>query len=609
MIIKHYIIILLLCCAGSVMGQNFTAAVSKTQVAAGETFEVQFTINANAEKYTPPSFSGFQVVGGPNESSSMSSVNGAVTQSVSIGYELVATKEGTYTIGSASLVANGKQLSTKPITIKVVKGSPARQNAAQQQQQQQQGVADEPVEQATGGDISKNIFIKAVVDKTHVYLGEQLTVTYKLYTRVGIVSNDMDKAPDLNGFWSQDVNKNPQQQNIPWKVESYKGQRYNVADIKQTILFPERDGDLTIDPLSMTFVVRQAMPARDVIEQMFGGAYKDMKVKVTSTPVAIHVKPLPEAGKPASFTGAVGVFKIDGGIDKNELKANEALNYKLKITGSGNIKLLKEVNINPPADFEKYDPKITDTVTETIQGVSGSRMLNYLLIPRHEGKYNIEPVQFSYFNPATGRYVSLSTKGFAIKVNKGVDGGGNVTSLAPADQKDIKLLNKDIRYIKTSGLDLYNQGESFFGSAGYYLLLLLGPLAFLGAFAYRRYTEEQNSDVIKVKNRRAAKIAAKHMANAQTELTAGNTKAFYEAVSKGLYGYLSDKLNIPAADLNQDNIAAELSARNVNADLVKKLIGTLDLCEMARFAPVSGVSQQQVFEGAKSTINDIETNV
>lgn len=606
MTIKHYILTILIFCTTAVMGQSFVAQVSKTQVGTGEVFEVQFSLNGSGgDKFTPPNFAGFQVVGGPNQSQSMSSINGQVTQSVSIGYELVAAKEGTYTIGSAYIVINGRPVSTRPITITVVKGSPQRQ---QQQQQAQSPYGDEQQPDAASTDMKKNIFIRAVIDKSKVYLGEQITLTYKLYTRVGILSNDLDKAPDLNGFWSQDINKN-QQQNIPWKMEVYNGQRYNMAEIKQTILFPERAGNLTIDPIIMTFMVRKALPARDVMEQMFGGRTEDVKIKVASAPVTVHVQTLPEAGKPAGFTGAVGSFSIEGTVDKKELKANEAINYNLKITGSGNIKLLKEVSINPPADFEKYDPKITDNITETINGVSGTRELAYLMIPRHQGNYTIEPVQFSYFNPKTNRYVTLSTPAFPIKVDKGTDAAGNVTSLAPVDQRNIKMLAKDIRYIKLSSPDLSKEGDSFFGSAGYWLLVLLGPLAFIAAFAMRKRTEELNSDIVKVKNRRAAKLAAKHMANAANELKAGNTKAFYEAVSRGLYGYLSDKLNIPAADLNQENIAAELKSKDVSDVLVKNMTDTLELCEMARFAPVSHVSQQQVFDGAKSTINDIESNV
>jgi hypothetical protein len=603
MTIKHYILILLLFCTSGLLAQDarFSASVSKNQVGTGEQFEVDFTLNANGDKFTPPNFSGFQLLSGPNESTSMTSINGNTTSSVSIGYILMAEKEGAYTIGSASVIVNGKQLVTNAIKIKVVKGQPARQNNNQAQSGPDNSVSANP-----SADISKQVFIKAVVDKTHVYQGEQISLIYKLYTQVNLSATGDDKSPDLNGFWSQDmVNKN---QNVAWATETYKGQRYRVAELRRTILFPEHSGDLTIDPLSMSFVAQQPRAPRDIMEQMFGGGYTEVKVKAASTPVIIHVKPLPEDGKPAGFTGAVGSFSVDASIDKNELKANEALNYKLKITGSGNIKLLKDANINPPADFEKYDPKITDTISQTVNGISGSRILTYLLIPRHEGNYTIDPVQFSYFNPATNRYVTLTTKAFNIKVDKGM-ASGNVTSLAPADKQDIKLLNKDIRYIKTSGIDLYNEGETFYGSAGYYLLLCVGPLLFLAAFAYRRWNEENNSDIVKVKSRMANKIASKHMANAQTQLAAGNTKAFYEAVSKGLYGYLSDKLNIPAANLNQENIAVELKARLLDDELIQKLFSTLDLCEMARFAPASGVSQQEVFDGAKNTINDIETKI
>jgi hypothetical protein len=595
---KHYIFILLLLCTGSVWAQSFVAQASKTQVATGEQFEVTFTLNANGGNFTAPNFAGFEIVGGPNQSTSMSYVNGNMSQSVSMGYDLVANKEGTFTIGPATVESNGKKLSTQPITIKVVKGSP-QQSAGQGQAGNMAAVTASP-------DMSKNLFIRAELDKTHVYIGQQLTLTFKLYRRASLLDYGVDKEPDLNGFWNQEV-KQSQQSAYP-TTETVNGQQYLVNTIKQLILFPERDGDLTIDPYAMNFVVRVAAPARNAIEQMFGGAYRDVKVKIKSLPVVVHVKPLPEAGKPAGFTGAVGNFSIDASVDKKELKANEALNYKLKITGSGNIKLLKDISLNPPADFEKYDPKVVDTVNESVKGVSGSRILTYLMIPRHEGNYTIDPVQFSYFNPASNRYVTLTTKAFPIKVNKG-EGGGNVTTLAPSDQRDIKMLSKDIRYIKTTGLDLYKDDEGFFGSAGFYLLLLLGPLAFAGAFAYRRYTEEQNSDIVKVKNRRAAKLAAKHMADAQKQLQAGDKKAFYEAVSKGLYGYLSDKLNIPAANLDQENIKAGLEARKLDDAVIARLMNTLELCEMARFAPVSGVSQQEVFEGARTTINDIETRI
>lgn len=584
---------------------KFTATASSSQVGTGEQFEVDFTVQGNGDNFNPPDFSNFQVLSGPNMSQSMTSVNGSTTYTTGYSYILSATKEGTFIIGPASINVNMRGLKSNPLTIKVVKGQPVQQQAQQAQAQQQQ------VTGATVGNsqsIAKSLFIRAEVDKTRVYQGEQLTVNYKLYTRVAILGSGLDKAPDLNGFWNQDVMKNGQA--VQWKVEDYKGQRFNVATIKQTILFPEHAGDLTIDPMSLTLSVRLQQPGSgDIFDQVFGGGgFKDINYKVSSPPVIIHAMPLPEAGKPADFSGAVGSFSVESNVDKKELKANETFNYNLKITGTGNLALINAPNINPPADFEKYDPKTTDNIAVNPGGVSGSREFTYLLIPRHQGDFTLNPPGFSYFNPATRRYVTLPAKSFAIKVNKG-DPQANPTAYNMNSQQDIKMLGKDIRYIKTESPDLYKDGEGFYGSASFYLLMLLGPLGFAGALLYRRWDDKQNSDLVKLKSRKANKVAAKHLANAAKQLSAGNKKEFYEAVARGLYGYLSDKLNIPVADLNKENITYQLKARALDEGTIKQLDDTIDLCEMARFAPVTGISQQQVFDKAKNTINEIEDKI
>ncbi len=598
---KYYILTILLFCAGLLFAQDvkFTASVSKTEVGTGEQFQVDFSVNGNAEGFTPPSFNGFQVLSGPNESTSMTSINGSTTVSTSVSYILMPVKEGEFTIGPATAVVNRHRLTTNPIKIKVVKGRPVPQNS------QAQSGPDNSISEGNTSDLSKSLFMRAVVDKNNVYQGEQITLNYRLYTRVDIEQSQVDKLPDLNGFWNEDI-KNLQQQ-VQWHIETYKGMRYNVADIKQTILFPEHAGNLTIDPFGMTFLAKVQAPSQDIMDQFFG-SFKEVKLKVKSPPVVIHVKPLPGAGKPDSFTGAVGNFRIEASVDKTELKANDALNYKVRVTGSGNIKLLKTLNVNFPADFEKYDPKITDTITDSESGVSGSRFYNYLLIPRHQGDFTISPLKFSYFNPATNRYVSLTTKAFNIKVDRGKN-ESNVTALSATDKQDIKLLDKDIRYIKISDDGLVKDGDMFFGSFGYCLLLLIGPVLCYGAYTYRNWTIKNNSDIVKVKSRRAGKIAAKHLANAQKQLAANNTKEFYEDVFKGLYGYLSDKLNIPYANLDRETIALALKKRPVSEQLVSRLLDTLDLCEMARYAPVTHISKQEVFEKAKGIINDIENEI
>jgi len=607
---KHYYILPLLLLWTSAIFANgikpgaqdvkVTATVSKNVVGTGEVFEISFSVNGNIESFNPPALNGFQVVGGPNQSSSYSSINGNTTSSMSVSYDLVAVKEGEFVIGPAIVGVNGKQIKSNAVKVKVVKGRAVPQgnqgNAAPQRDQ----VAD-----GNSTDISKRLFLRAIANKTNVYIGEQFSVSYKLYTNIDLVDNALDKLPDFNGFWSQEIkNNNP---NVQWEIESYNGVKYHVATLKQIILFPERFGKLTLDPLAMTFVVRQAAPSNDPIEQFFGGSYKDTKYKIKSTPITINVKPLPEAGKPEGFNGAVGNFSIGANLDKTSVKANEALNYALKITGSGNLKLLKAPELTLPADIEKYDPKVNDNINESMTGVSGSREYSYLLIPRHEGSYTIEPLKFSYFNPSTGKYVTLSTGSFAVKVAKG-DPGSNVTAYAAGGQQDVKMLAKDIAYIRTGNSGLTRDGEGFYGSALYYVLLCTGPVLFLAAFGYRKWHRENNRDIVKVRGRNANKVAAKHLANAGKQLLGGDKKAFYEDVYRGMYGYLSDKLNISAADLNKDNIRDQLKARAVNESLIDQLTETLDLCEMARYAPITGISEQEVFDKAKAIINDIENN-
>ncbi|WP_428330884.1 BatD family protein [Mucilaginibacter sp.] len=599
--LKYYILSLLLFCTSLLYADDikFTATTNRTEVGTGEQFEVTFTVNGNGERFTPPDFNGFQVLSGPNESTSMTSINGTTTVETSISYILTPVRVGVLTIGPAIMIVNGKSRATNPIKITAIKGRPSATNP---QGGNAQSAPDNTIEQGNTADLEKSLFIKAVVDKANVYQGQQVTLSYRLYTRVGIEQSQLDKLPDLNGFWSEDV-KSPQQ--VQWRVETYKGLKYNVADIKQSILFPEHAGDLTIDPMAMTFIVRQPVKSNDIMDQ-FLGSYKEVKYSAKSAPVVIHARPLPQTGKPDSFTGAVGSFSIDASVDKTELKANESLNYTVKVTGSGNIKLLKTISTNFPPDFEKYDPKITDTTNERAGGVSGSRIYTYLLIPRHQGDFTIDPIKFSYFNPATNRYVTLTSKAFRIRVNKGI-AENNVTALAGSDKQDVKMLNKDIRYIKTGDAELSQAGDAFFGSFGYYLLLFIGPVLCIAAYNYRNLLIRNNSDIVKVKGRNAGKIALKHLANAQKQLELNNTQAFYEDIFKGLYGYLSDKLNIPYANLDRETIASNLQVRALDTNVSKQLLDTLDLCEMARYAPVTHISKQEVFEKAKGIINDIES--
>jgi len=591
-------LMLLLWSSVAVSQVKFTASVTKNQVATGETFEVTFSLNANAESFSAPSFGGLEVVGGPNQSSSMSSVNGNTTMSLGVSYDLVATKTGIFTIGPATIIAAGKKYTTSPITIQVVKGAPVQQNTGSGNGGGFPGTPN----QAEYGDVGKSIFIRAVPSKTSAYRGEQIALDFRLYTRIQIEANQLDKMPDFTGFWNEDVkNTNP---NILWRTETYKGQQYRVTDIKQIILFADHAGDITIDPMLMTFIVDQPMPAKDLIDQVFGNNVRQVKYQAKSNKVIIHVKPLPDNAALNNTADAVGKFAISASLDKHELKTNETLNYKITVTGSGNLKLMKAPVVDLPPGFEKYDPKTEDSIKVTSNGVSGYRIYNYLVIPRNEGTYPINPVKFSYFNPGTGKYETLVTKSFSVKVNKGVE-ERSVTANT-TDQQGILQLGNDIKYIKTGKLDLSIRSDGFYGSLLYYLLLLLGPISFCAVSWHKQWNAKRNSDIVKLKSRRAVKVATKHLASAEKELKARNSKAFYQNISQGLYGYLNNKLNIPVADMSKENIAAGLESRNVDAETTAQLLSTLDLCEMARYAPVSGISENEVFQKAKNIIYEIE---
>lgn len=595
-----------------VFGQaKFTASATKTNVGMGEPFEVDFVVNANGERFTPPDFGGFQVMSGPNLSTMESMVNGAASFSTTYSYILVASKENTYTIGAAAIVVSGHTLLTNPIKIHVKgQASPQAQQQAQQMMQIPDPFADDNNSQKNEPqvdikDLSKSVFLRAEADKTHAYVGEAIKVSYKLYTRLDIAGGQVDKAPDLNGFWNQDIQP-PVGQKPTWTYENIGGKRFGVTTIKQSIIFPQHAGNLTIDQLSMIMVLQ--IPVKSLFDSPFGD-YRQMKYAAKSAPITIHAEPLPTAGKPANFNGAVGNFNVYAEVDKNHLKANETMNYTFEVSGKGNLNLINAPTITPPADFDKYDPKTTDHINVDASGVSGSRQFSYLLMPRHQGDYTLTPVAaFSYFNPATNKYVTIPARSFSIKVDKG-DQATAMTVFNSSDQQDVKTLGKDIRYIKTTSPGIYKNGAGFFGSAGYFILFLLGPLAFFGALYYRGWSNKRNSDVVLVKSRKASKMATRHLAQASAELATGNKTAFYEAVAMGLYGYLSNKLNIPVANLNRENIEEKMKERAISEYTIKQLTDTMDLCEMARFAPVTGISQEEVLEKAKNIINEIEERI
>lgn len=587
-ITTYLLLLLAFTCSGILavaQGIKFTAAASHYDVATGDRFKIEFRVNSNIDNFKPPKISDFRVLSGPNQSTSMSWVNGKTSANISYSYILMAVNEGSFTIPAAEVTIDGEKYQSNTIEINVSKGANVQNNPNSNSTTITKGSGD--------------LFIKSSVNKTTVYQGEHLVATYQLYTKVNIAANEMVKNADLNGFWSQEINIGQAQ----WTQEKINNEIWNVATIRKIVLFPQRSGELEIDPLEMRFITQKRVSGgQSIFDQFFGKVVEEEHI-VKSKSIKIKVLPHP-APKPDDFVNAVGQLKMTTDVSANEVKANEAINIKINISGIGNLPLIDNPQINFPKEFEIYDPKITDNTKTSNAGVSGSKEYNYLVIPRYQGNFTIEPITFSYFNPSTKKYETLKSKPIVLKINKG-DGSGNNVTYTAAGKEDIKILGEDIRYIHTDTPQFVLNANNLYNSWRFYGLLLLAPLLFIIAFIVRNKNRAAMSDIAKVKSRKAGKLAAKLLSSAKKSLAANDKNAFYEATSKALFGYISDKLNIAVADLTQENIKSSLSDKNVDENIINSLIETIDLCDMARFAPVP-VSEQEVYDKAENIIKQIE---
>ncbi len=586
----------------NIIAQNvkFVAKVDKKELATSERLTITFElVNAQGDKFRAPDLSNFKLLSGPNQSSNFQFINGKTSSSISFSYIVMAFKEGEFEIGSASIESGGKKLSTDPIKIKVVKGANVNSNA----NNQNQGNASS--NQAIKGD--GNVFIKMFVDKSKVYQGEQIIVTYKLYTRASIVDYEIKHSPTFDGFWSKDVELGQ----VNLTPESYNGQNYYAATLKKNILFPQKHGRLKVDPLKMNITVRVKEKGNpyDVFDQFFG-RYKDIKYELESNVYNIEVQPLPEQGKPESFSGAVGTYNFKVETSKNKLKANEALNIKVKINGTGNINLIDKPVISFPTDFELYDPKINDQTSSTAGLMRGKKEWDFLVIPRTAGHFNIDPVKFSYFDPIKKKYIELKSEPIILDVEKDLNAANNtVYQSNNPNQKEIATLGKDIRYIKT-GQHLQAPSDPFFGSTLHLLGLSFPLLLTLGLLYFNKKQNEFKADTVQFKKSKANKIALKRLKSAKILLDKPSAnvggKDFYEEIFNALNGYAQDKFHIQLVDLSKDSIKQKLSQMNIDPETIKNFTDTIAYCEMARFSPVSEISKEEIYQKSMDIITKLE---
>ena len=573
----------------------FSAALDRTTVGTGEQFAVSFTVSGSdvnsVKNLRPPALNSFVVMSGPNQSTSMQIINGQMSGSETYTYYLYARQTGKYTIGPASVEYKGTTLRTQPLQIEVVQGKPQTQA---KETDVVQGVAE-------------NLFIRATADKQRVKQGEPVTVTYKLYTRLNVSGYDIAKAPVYQGFWVEEIEQSKQPTVV---AEMYEGKQFRVATIRKTALFPTQSGRLVISPLEVrcAFQLPSKRKTNDPFDSFFNDPFfartQTTEQEFKSNSLSVTVDPLP-GDPPAGFSGAVGRFTFNTTVDSKEVKTGDPITLRLTITGTGNVKLLTPPKPSLPADFEAYEPKISEEITRDGGIIRGKKVAEYLVIPRNAGARVIEPVLFTYFDLDRNAYTQLRSPKFDFTILPGKDmtAGASVTS-----KSDVRLLGEDIRYLKLSLGDLVAVDASPFSSGWFLALMVIPPLAFLGAFGYRKRQEKLSGRVDVLRAAKAGREAAKRLKQARKLLSQGNTESYHAEVSKALMEYLGDKLRIQRSLLTIDDASALLAQRGVPAETLQLLRSCIERAEFVRFAPSSDTQEArtELLDTAAGIISSVE---
>ena len=582
--------------AGAAEPVRFTASAPST-VIVDKPFQLVYTVNATGKDLKVPEFTNFEVLAGPFESrsSSYQVINCKASSLVSISYTftLQGLKTGTYSVPPASIMVDGQKHSSNGLSIKVLPddGSDAAGSSAAQS-----GAS-------TAKITNDKIFIRTNISKSSVYEQEPVVVTYKLYTLADVAGMNNMKMPDFNGFLKQELD---QSQNKQLSYENFNGKNYGTIVLYQVLLYPQRTGDITIDKASFEAVIRvqNKTQVRSIFDDFFD-SYTNVNKALVAPAVKVKVYPLPGA-KPAGFSGTVGQLSMSSTISATQVKANEAVTLKVVISGSGNMKLIKNPDIELPEGFEIYDPKVNNNFKTTTSGVSGTKTIEYLFIPRNAGDFEIPAAEFVYFDLQEKTYKTLRTPVYNLKVSKG-EGGESVVSGNYVNKEDVKQLGKDIRFIETKPFKLTKKTEPVFGTVEGWILYLIPLLVALFLFFVLKRKALENSNIEFVRNKKANKQAQKRLKMAQKLLNEGKKDKFYEEVLKAVWSYLSDKLAIPAASLTKERVEAELTEKGVNADAIKQFTDILNTCEFARYAPNSGQQEMgNLYAEAIDAISNLE---
>lgn len=590
-------------------------ASSPLTVATGEAFRVEFALNAKPDDDTfkGPSFEGFDVLAGPavSRGSSLQIVNGSMTKSVNVTYTFVLLPQqaGNVTIGAAEVSVDGTTYRTRALPIEVV-----QEGASSAQPRQEQGGSarksdEQPATSDARNQIGKeDILLRAVVSRTSVYKNEPLHVTFKLYNRVPVVSAVPESAPSFNGFWSQDLNSETSR--ALEGRETYNGRVYDTHVLAEYLLYPQQAGTLAIEPMEVTAVAQVVVRSRRNADPFFGNGHEVLNVprKVQSQRVNIRVKQLP-TGAPASFNGAVGSFTMESELPAERLAANSGATFGVKISGTGNLTFVQAPKLTLPGSFEQYNVKTTESINSSARGISGYRKFEYPFIARAEGTYEIPPIEFGYFDPARMQYVTLRSKSLTLEITPDVRGGSGeavVMQGRSMSKEEVRLLGQDIRFIKLGAAQLRTQGVPMLFSPLYWVLLA-GIVSLFGAIyvALRRQIRESQNLAL-VRGKRANKVAVQRFRMAKRFMEEQNRHAFYEEMLRALWGYMSDKFNIPVSGLTKENVREELHKRGVGAEQAQRFTAIITRCDEAQYSPAASARMSDDYNEGVDLISRIE---
>lgn len=612
---RKYLIALILSFAGliNVCAQEVTFVISApNSTVEGGRIQVKYILRVVGDigKIGTPELNeneieGFTLLFGPAYSQSISSttINGQkhVEGNWTFTYTLDANKQGTFTFPAATIKVAGKNYKSNTTQIKVL---PPDKDA----QQGTNKPTQETVSTSTAQNINpKDAFIRAIFSKKKGTEQDAFVVTFRLYTVLNIRQFEKIEFPEFDGFMVEDIDI---PETVQGKLDNYNGKNYVTYDLRKMLLFPQRSGKMTIPSgkLDLVFYVKSGK----VIMDPFWGpqeTMEDVKRTLKTTPETLDISPLPKEDKPLNFSGAVGTFNFTPTISATDVKANDAITIKLKITGTGNMKLIKNPEIKYPVDFETYDPKVTNNLRVTESGLSGTREIEYMFIPRHPGKYTIPPIEFNYYDVKEKKYKIVSSPSYTLNIAKDPNARTGTSATSYSNQRDI-MVEQDIRYLKTDDYRFNPTDEFFFGSLQNFLWYLIPFLLFVACSFYYRKQIKANADVARMRTKKANKVASKRLKLAKKYLSAQEKDKFYEEVLRAVWGYLSDKLLIPVADLNRENIESELGKYGVDESLTKEFIGILDTCEFARYAPSeSADAMDQTYNTTVDAIGRMEHTI